>query len=80
VSEATFAPPFARSDEVTHPMPAKGGGGGMHPKPPSPDSNRGDMRGSHPRNVRILPEPGSSIEEFTTKITKDTKKGSARPA
>ena len=55
LSEAKFNPPFARSDEVTHPMPAKGGGGGVHPKPPSEHANRGAMRGSHPRDVRILP-------------------------
>jgi error-prone DNA polymerase len=55
LSEAKFEPPFARSDEVTHPLPAQGGGGGLHPKPPSAHTNRGAMRGSHPRAVRILP-------------------------
>ncbi len=55
LSETAFDPPFARSDEVTHPLPAKGGGGGLHPKPPSPNTNRGATRHGHPRDVRILP-------------------------
>jgi hypothetical protein len=61
LSEAKFDPPFARSDEVTHPMPPKGGGGGLHPKPPSPDSNRGSMRGSHPAMSAFCPGRESSI-------------------
>jgi error-prone DNA polymerase len=49
LSEAKFDPPFARSDEVTHPMPAKGGGGGLHPKPPSLSS---PLRGGGPKGPR----------------------------